>query len=174
MKISARHLLTILPVLVGGGAFLFAFARLTEEEPNYTLIEKGLYLGGDVPKPPPRTKAVLNLCEKKDPYQCETHVWEPIRDAEPAPDLDWLRKKVELIEARRKAGDTVYVHCRNGVSRSGMVIVAYEMHKNRWTRDEALKFVRSRRSITRPNPAFMKRLLEWEHVLMKQLAPDDR
>jgi hypothetical protein len=62
-------------MLVGGGALLFTFARLTEEEPNYTLIEKGLYLGGDVPKPPPRTKAVLNLCEKKDPYQCETHVW---------------------------------------------------------------------------------------------------
>jgi protein-tyrosine phosphatase len=55
-----------------------------------------------------------------------------------------------------------------------MVIVAYEMHKNRWTRDEALKFVRSRRSITRPNPAFMKRLLEWERVVLKQPAPEDR
>ena len=173
MTRARRKLLVIaMLILVGGAGIMFAFARLTEEEPNYTLIEKGLYLGGDVPKPPPRTKAVLNLCEKKDPYQCETHVWEPIRDAEPAPDLDWLRKKVELIEARRKAGDTVYVHCRNGVSRSGMVIVAYEMHKNRWTRDEALKFVRSRRPITRPNPAFWDRLREWEFVLLREKKKD--
>jgi len=101
-------------------------------------------------------------------------VWAPIDDGPPAPDLRWLRQQVEFIDTRRRAGDTVYVHCGVGVSRSGLVVVAYEMYKNGWTRDEALKFVRSRRSITRPNPAFMKRLLEWEHVLMKQLAPDDR
>src|SRR5262249_10460044 len=128
----------------------------------------GLYVGGDVAKPPPGMKTVLNLCDTKDPYACETHVWEPIRNTEPAPDLAWLRKQVEFIETRRKAGDTVYVHCRSGISRSGFVIVAYEMHKHGWTRDKALKFVRSKRPNAKPNPAFMKRLLEWEHEAVKR------
>ena len=40
--------------------------------------------------------------------------------------------------------------------------VAYLMAKNHWTRDEALEFVRSRRPVVCPNPAFMELLLEWE------------
>src|SRR5262245_23693538 len=61
MTRTRRRLLVMVALLLsGGGLLLFAFARLTEEEPNYTLIEKGLYMGGDVPKPPPGTKAVLN------------------------------------------------------------------------------------------------------------------
>jgi len=46
-----------------------------------------------------------------------------------------------------------------------MVVTAYLMFKNNWTRDQALAFVRSRRPITRPNPAFMQLLNEWEQVL---------
>jgi len=72
---------------------------------------------------------------------------------------------VEFVDAQRRAGATVYVHCRNGASRSGMVVIAYLMYKNRWTRDEALEYVRKRRPVTRPNPAFMERLLEWEKVV---------
>ncbi|MBI1917057.1 MAG: dual specificity protein phosphatase family protein [Planctomycetes bacterium] len=169
MKTTRQAVLRILPVLVVGvGLVLLGLAASDERDFNYSLIEKGFYMGGDVTKPPPGTNAVLNLCKKKDLYLCETHVWEPIRDAAPAPDLDWLRRQVEFIEARRKAGDTVYVHCRNGVSRSGMVVVAYEMSKNRWTRDAALQFVRSKRPVTRPNPAFLKRLLEWERMVLKR------
>src|SRR5260370_12850918 len=73
------------------------------EEPSYSRIEDGLYMGGDVPQPPPGVRAVLNLCEKKDPYQAEMHEWEPIRDAEPAPDLKWLKRMVELVAASRRA-----------------------------------------------------------------------
>ena len=171
MKSTRPSILRILPVLLIGVALvLFGLAASDERDFNYSLIETGLYMGGDVAKPPPGTNAVLNLCGKKDLYSCEIHAWESIRDTDPAPDLAWLRRQVEFIEARRKAGDTVYVHCRNGVSRSGLVVVAYEMYKHNWTRDEALKFVRSKRPITRPNPAFMKRLLEWEQLVLKRSA----
>src|SRR6202011_4872495 len=121
--------------------------------------------------PPPGTMAVLNLCEAADPYQAEAHKWEAIRDAEPAPNIDWLRQMVEFVDTKRQAGLTVFVHCRAGVSRSGMVVTAYEMSKNHWTRDQALAFVRTRRPITRPNPAFMQRLLEWEQVVKEGPAP---
>jgi hypothetical protein len=139
--------------------------RLTQEEPNYTLIEDSLYVGGYVSKPPPGTKAVLNLCETGDPYQADVMKWEPIVDAEPVPFIDWLRQQVAFIEAQRQAGLPIFVHCRNGISRSGLVVVAYEMSKKRWTRKEALSFVRAKRPGIRPNPAFMDLLLEWENVI---------
>jgi protein-tyrosine phosphatase len=93
-------------------------------------------------------------------------VWDPIRDGIPAPGIDWLRRQVEFIDGQRKAGLTAYVHCRNGVSRSGLVVTAYVMYENHWTLDRALAFVRSKRPIARPNRAFMKRLSEWERVLL--------
>src|SRR5262245_52501802 len=67
--------------------------RLIREPPNYAKVEDGLWLGGFVADPPPNTRAVLNLCESEDPYRVESHRWEPIRDAEPAPSLDWLREQ---------------------------------------------------------------------------------
>jgi hypothetical protein len=133
-----------------------------KEWPTYSLIEDGLYLGGSIDEPPPGTRAVLNLCERQDPYRCEVHSWKEIPDAAPAPSIDWLRERVEFVDAQRRAGLTTYVHCFAGVSRAGMVTTAYLMFKNKWTRDEALKFVRSKRSVVNPNPAFMKLLEEWE------------
>src|SRR5262249_31704433 len=107
-----------------------------ETEANaYSLIEEGLYQGRLVQEPPPGTGAVLNLCESKDSCDCEVMRWRPIADAPPAPSLDWLREQVGFVEEQRAAGRTVYVHCAAGVSRSGMVVVAYEMKKNGWSRD---------------------------------------
>jgi hypothetical protein len=148
------------------GLAVWEFAWWCQQEgENYTRIEPRLYMGGDVKRPPPGTRAVLNLCEKDDPYRTEIYRWEPIPDRDPAPGLDWLRQMVGFIDSQQRAGRTTYVHCRNGVSRSALVVVAYEMFKNHWSRDEALAFVRSRRPEARPNSAFMQRLLEWEAVL---------
>ena len=152
--------------LIVTGAVHFVVEAVTSEPPNYTRIEDGLYQGGFVASPPWRTHAVLNLSETADPYSSAVHVWEPISDAAPAPSIDWLQQQVQWIETQRGAGRRVFVHCRNGVSRSGMVITAYLMHKNRWSREQALDFVRSKRPITRPNPAFMERLSEWELVVL--------
>src|SRR5438132_11218667 len=118
--------------------FVFVNVSRTGEGPNYTIIRDGLYLGGYVKSPPPGTKAVLNLCRLADPYKVEAHVWEKIKDTTPAPSIDWLKKQVKFIDDQRQAGKTVYVHCRNGVSRSGMVVVAYVMSKDKLPRDKAL------------------------------------
>jgi hypothetical protein len=167
MKLTRRRALIVL-LLASVAAFALLFQleqEFLEEGENYSRIEDGLYMGGHVKKPPRCTRAVLNLCELEDPYHCDVHHWEPIRDAGPAPDLAWLRRMVEFVDAQRTAGATVYVHCRNGVSRSGMVAVAYLMFKNKWTRDEALAFVRTKREVVRPNRAFMELLTQWERDL---------
>ena len=153
-------------VIVGFCALLvFVELSLTGERPNYSQILDGLYMGGYVKAPPPGTKAVLNLCHIADPYKVETHDWEKVKDTTPAPSIDWLKKQVKFIDEQRQAGKTVYVHCRNGVSRSGMVVVAYVMYRDKLPRDKALAQVRTKRPITRPNPAFMARLAEWERVV---------
>jgi hypothetical protein len=162
MKISRRRLLDLLiagSALAGLAlALLLALWNRAEEDrwkQDYALIEDGLFMGGYVEEPPPHTTAVLNVCEFKDTYQCEVHAWAGIRDGPPAPTLKWLRKSVEFVDEQRRAGRTTFVHCWAGVSRSGMVVTAYLMFKHRWTRDQALEFVRSRRPSAKPNQAFM-------------------
>jgi hypothetical protein len=163
MKITRRRILVLLLVAcIAGWLILLALERFYVEEENFSQIEPGLYMGGEVLEPPPGTTAVLNLCELADAYRCEVHVWEPIRDAAPAPSIAWLKKQVEFVETQRNAGHTTYVHCFAGASRSGLVITAYLMHKHGWTRDETMAFVRARRPQLRPNPAFMELLSEWE------------
>ena len=145
--------------------FRLGVDRYTREPPNFTQIEEGLWLGGYVHEPPPGTQTVLNLCETEDTCHAESHKWAAIPDAAPAPSLDWLREQVGFIETERAAGRVVYVHCHAGVSRSALVTAAFLMRRERWSRDRALEFLRSRRPIVRPNPAFMALLLEWERTL---------
>ena len=137
------------------------------ELPNYTEIEDGLWLGGSVAEPPQGTTAVLNLCETEDAYQVAEQRWVPIRDAEPAPSLDWLREEVAFVEEQRATGRVTFVHCMNGVSRSAMVVAAYLMKREGWSRDQTIEYLRMRRPGVRPNPAFMKLLAEWEPPLKR-------
>lgn len=144
------------------GVWLF-----TRQPPNYAEVEPGLFVGGHVDSPPWFTHATLNLCEVDDQYRTPAHEWHPTRDAAPAPSLDWLAERVTFVEGHRAQEQVVYVHCMNGVSRSVLVVTAYLMKRHGWTRDEALAFVRTRRSGARPNPAFMQLLTEWEQRLAK-------
>jgi hypothetical protein len=168
MRLKRRHFCFVVAVALAALAVAVVHVvvnKLTSDPPNYSRIEEGLWLGGFVTETPPGCEAVLNLCESEDPYRMASHKWEPIRDAEPAPSLDWLRQQISFIESERAAGRIVFVHCRNGVSRSGMVMAAYLMWREKWSRDKALEFLRSRRPGVRPNPAFMQLLAEWEKSL---------
>jgi protein-tyrosine phosphatase len=152
-------------VLLGTLLLRGAIHTAIREPPDYAQIEPGLFLGAYVERLPPGTAAVLNLCEVQGRYTADNCRWEPIADAEPAPTLDWLRRQVEFLDERRREGHITYVHCRNGVSRSGMVVVAYLMQSRGWSRDEALAFAQERRPIVRPHPAFMELLRHWEQHL---------
>ena len=170
-RLSRRLTILLLLLLACLAAWLvLLMVRSQQESPNYSEIEDGLWMGGFVHDFPPGTDVVLNLCETKD--NCPPGVvcdWQAIPDAAPGPSLDWLRDRVSFVSQQRQAGRTVYVHCAAGVSRSGMVVVAYLMQRNHWSRDQALEFVREKRPQVRPNPAFMELLLEWERLLKPEL-----
>jgi hypothetical protein len=163
MKVTRlRTLVALLICIVAAWPILVGIERLHREPENYTLIEDGLWMGGNTERPPPGTRAVLNLCEFEDLYECEVHQWNGIRDAK-APSIGWLQEQVEFIETQRSAGRTTFVHCFQGASRSGLVVTAYLMRKHSWTRDEAIAKIREKRPQLRPNPAFMELLSEWEN-----------
>ena len=63
---------------------------------------------------------------------------------------------IEFIEEAINGGGRVVVHCAAGISRSGTIVIAYMMWKNKWRRDQALEFVISKRPLTQPNKGFLQ------------------
>ncbi len=132
----------------------------------YAWVEDGLYIGRAVDQPPPGTKAVVNLCGRPDPYEVEASLWEPVFEAGgKEPSLEWLQRVVAFIAEQRKAGRPVFVHCSAGMNRSAAAVTAYLMCEHGWGRDQALRFVQSKRGIVQPNSMLMRLLSEWESTL---------
>jgi protein-tyrosine phosphatase len=109
---------------------------------------------------------VLNVSELPDPYATANDRWRPIADTTPPPSLDWLRDNVDFVESARAHGQSVFVHCDLGMSRSALVAVAVLMKEHGWTRDQALAAARQGRPMIAPNKAFMTLLGEWEKSLV--------
>jgi hypothetical protein len=179
MPCCARRPVSIVVLVIAVGVAAYVWWYRYEEafnprppapsgEPDYSQVADGLYIGARVDKPPPGTRAVLNLCELEDPYRCEFETWpkSKIPDSGPAPSKKWLREQVEFVDTQRRAGVPVYIHCMAGVSRAAMVTTAYLMFKYGWDRDEAIEFLKTKRPQVNPNPAFMELLLLWDAELL--------
>jgi len=65
----------------------------------------------------------------------------------------------------RKNNSKCLVHCKMGVSRSASTVIAYAMKEYGWSLEKAHSFVKQKRNIAQPNPAFMKQLAEYEGIL---------
>lgn len=65
---------------------------------------------------------------------------------------------IKMMDAHLKSNKQVLVNCFAGVSRSATIVVAYMMYKNKWTIQEAIDFVRSKRRIISPNYGFVCQL----------------
>ena len=62
-------------------------------------------------------------------------------------------------------GAVVFVHCHQGKSRSGTLVVQHVMRNLGLRCDAALEFVQSKRRIVRPNPEFLQQLRDFEKEL---------
>lgn len=138
-----------------------AWGLVTRPDDVPSEVLPGLFIGGFVRTLPALVPAVVDLCaEHQDRLNGVAFtLWAPIADAE-YPGDGWLHTVVREVDNLRIRG--VYVHCAEGKSRSGMVVVAYVMMVKRINLDEALAFVQSKRSIVQPNPSFMTGLRGWK------------
>lgn len=66
----------------------------------------------------------------------------------------------------RKNGSKCLVHCKMGVSRSASTVIAYAMKEYGWNLDRAYDYVKERRTVTKPNPSFMRQLEEYQGILL--------
>jgi protein-tyrosine phosphatase len=75
---------------------------------------------------------------------------------------------VDFIDAARKEGHGVLVHCQQGVSRSASVVVAYILATQDRSLMDAYSFVRKKRDVCKIRPNFLKQLVHWEQGLQKK------
>lgn len=110
---------------------------------------------------------ILNVTREIDNFFPESFTYMNIRvyDVESTDLLPHWTDTYNFINAARKSGQAVLVHCKMGVSRSGSTVIAYAMKQQRWPLDMALAYVRDRRSIVKPNEGFMKQLQTYDGIL---------
>lgn len=92
------------------------------------------------------------------------HELHPLMDAadeRSGADLRYLERTVRKLVALHAAGETVYVHCMAGVSRTGLVLCAWRMQTAREPPEQALAWLRERRRCLEPNRGFMALLADW-------------
>ncbi|XP_076332682.1 protein tyrosine phosphatase, mitochondrial 1 isoform X2 [Tachypleus tridentatus] len=61
------------------------------------------------------------------------------------PSQEKLKKGVSFIKSFENTGNSVYVHCKAGRTRSATLVGCYLMEKHGWNTQEAVEFIRSRR-----------------------------
>lgn len=162
---NLRRILLTMLVTISLGVWFWLRWLEQSYDPPYCQVEDGLFIGSSVNQPPAGTQAVVNVCGRKDRYEVDASLWEPIFEGGREPDLAWLHRVVTFIVEQRKAGRTTYVHCFSGMNRSGAAVTAYLMSEHGWNRETALTFLQEKRPVVQPNPQLMRLLADWETAI---------
>uniref|UniRef100_A0A674NB41 Protein phosphatase Slingshot homolog 1 n=1 Tax=Takifugu rubripes TaxID=31033 RepID=A0A674NB41_TAKRU len=110
---------------------------------------------------------ILNVTREIDNFFPGTFNYHNIRvyDEDATDLLSHWNDTYNFIVKAKKNDSKCLVHCKMGVSRSASTVIAYAMKEYGWTLDKAYNFVKQKRSVTRPNPGFMRQLAEYEGIL---------
>ncbi len=88
------------------------------------------------------------------------HKFLNIEDSSSQNIIKYLSIITELIEKVRLDGQYVYIHCRYGMSRSPIFVIAYLIRYQKYTYIEAYTYVIQRRQISIA-PSFVRQLEIW-------------
>lgn len=81
----------------------------------------------------------------------------PMVDRQPPLALEVFLKRSALVSQKLKSGESVGIHCKSGIGRSGMLTLAI-MGQLGFDLDDALKVIEDRRGLKAPNTPVQ---LEW-------------
>ncbi|KAM9469138.1 uncharacterized protein ssh2a isoform 1-T1 [Clarias gariepinus] len=111
---------------------------------------------------------ILNVTREIDNFFPGLFEYHNIRvyDEEATNLLEYWNDTYKFISKAKKAGVKCLVHCKMGVSRSASTVIAYAMKEYGWGLDQAFEHVKERRTVTKPNPSFMKQLEEYQGILL--------
>ncbi|XP_007236877.3 protein phosphatase Slingshot homolog 2 isoform X1 [Astyanax mexicanus] len=111
---------------------------------------------------------ILNVTREIDNFFPGLFEYHNIRvyDEEATNLLEYWNDTWKFISKAKKVGAKCLVHCKMGVSRSASTVIAYAMKEYGWDLDRAFEHVKERRSVTKPNPSFMKQLEEYQGILL--------
>ena len=94
-----------------------------------------------------------------------------LRDVEDEDILSDIENLLPIIHKNLVEGKAVLVNCRYGRSRSATIVAAYLIRYKNMTTDQALAFIKDKRSQVNPNPGYIEQLREFE---IKCLGKDKR
>nr|XP_033777624.1 protein phosphatase Slingshot homolog 2 isoform X2 [Geotrypetes seraphini] len=111
---------------------------------------------------------ILNVTREIDNFFPGIFEYHNIRvyDEEATDLLAYWNDTYKFISKAKKHGAKCLVHCKMGVSRSASTVIAYAMKEYGWNLDRAFDYVKERRSVTKPNPSFMRQLEEYQGILL--------
>jgi protein-tyrosine phosphatase len=163
---------TIRVVRVDGVARSVRIVEVRKVFMDCSRLPDGIYQGARPTQAPFFADAVINLevdfYDRFPSSQLRGYLWVPIEDtAEGAPSVEWLDNVVDVMIGWHKLGWQILIHCTAGISRSGLISVAYFMKTRNMSRDAALHLVRTYRQQTHPNAGFLELLRQYERHLTK-------
>ncbi|XP_063059185.1 protein phosphatase Slingshot homolog 2b isoform X2 [Engraulis encrasicolus] len=111
---------------------------------------------------------ILNVTREIDNFFPGMFEYHNIRvyDEEATDLLAYWNDTYKFISRAKKAGAKCLVHCKMGVSRSAATVIAYAMKEYGWELQKAHDYVKQRRTVTKPNPSFMRQLEEYQGILL--------
>lgn len=86
-----------------------------------------------------------------------------------APSVEQMEQGITFIEKHKQSGGCVYVHCKAGRTRSASIVAAYLMKTNKWSPQEAVKFIKSKRPHVAIRQKQWRCLNEFSETLTKSL-----
>uniref|UniRef100_A0A8C6T6G9 protein-serine/threonine phosphatase n=1 Tax=Neogobius melanostomus TaxID=47308 RepID=A0A8C6T6G9_9GOBI len=111
---------------------------------------------------------ILNVTREIDNFFPSLFEYHNIRvyDEEATDLLAYWNDTYKFITRAKKAGSKCLVHCKMGISRSAATVIAYAMKEYGWDLNKAFDYVKERRTVTKPNPSFMRQLEEYQGILV--------
>ncbi|XP_057677385.1 protein phosphatase Slingshot homolog 2-like [Corythoichthys intestinalis] len=111
---------------------------------------------------------ILNVTREIDNFFPGVFEYHNIRvyDEEATDLLAYWNDTYKFITRAKKNGSKCLVHCKMGISRSAATVIAYAMKEYGWDLRKAFDYVKARRTVTKPNPSFMRQLEEYQGILL--------